>query len=366
MWYNTKRSLRCKVVSNKAENCSAKNSSESSSQPARTLRKKPIGLFAESQPALYISIEPTTSMNSQASTSRHVSFDENNNERSKRQLSISSVENIQNNRKTAKNSSFGEQSSSLEDFTVEQLIEFSKTNSYPKKEFLISNTIRKFTVILHFFDSTRIFSNKPEDKLEFTCKICTKSYLAKLGETTNLNKHLNKHSELNEWMKSYDVFNNGSKKAKITDEDFKIIEFIISSNTSLSQLKNPKFHNLIGSNVPCYEKFRDNFLPSVMDKLREAITKKLNNANTVCLLVDLWSSKNGSDFIALIGLLGSKAFEREIVVLDMVKMNDSHTSENIKLAIENIINGYEFENSKITCKWHFYNYLSEIVFFNEL
>jgi hypothetical protein len=258
---------------------------------------------------------------------------------------------VANTRKSAKNSNTNESDRNFEDFSVNQLIEFSKTNVFPKKEFAISNTIRKFTVVLHFFDSVRIFENKPEEKLEFSCKICSKSYSAKLGETTNLNKHLSKHTELNGWMKSYDSFNNGSKKAKITEQDLKIIEFVISSNTSLSQLKNPTFHNLSSIKLPCYERFRDTFLPQIMEKMKQAITEKLNKASFVCLIVDLWSSRNGSDFLALVGLLGLKCLDREIIVLDMLRMNDSHTSENIKLTIENIINSYSFDKRKITCKF---------------
>jgi hypothetical protein len=87
-----------------------------------------------------------------------------------------------------------------------------------------------------------------------------------------------------------------------------------------------------------------------MEKLKEAITEKLNRASFVCLIVDLWSSKNGSDFIALVGLLGSKCLDREIVVLDMLRMESSHTAENIKLSIETIINSYSFDKNKITCK----------------
>jgi len=355
--------LKCKVVSIKEnpietnKSLFAKNSEESldalesRSQPSNRSIKKPTSLFANSQPVSNDSVLPSTSIGLQSSISiKHVSFDETTSSKSKRALSIGSSESVASSRKSVKNSNSKESDRNFEDFLINQLIELSKNKEFPKKEFSISNSIRKFTVVLHFIDSVRVFEKKPEEKLEFVCKICSKSYQAKLGETTNLNKHLSKHTELEEWMKSYDSFNNGCKKTKITEDDLKIIEFVISSNTSLSQLKNPTFHNLSSIKLPCYERFRDSFLPQIMEKLKEAIKEKLNKASFVCLIVDLWSSKIGSDFIALVGLLGSKCIEREIVVLDMIRMNDSHTAENIKLAIENIINSYSFDRRKITCK----------------
>ena len=54
------------------------------------------------------------------------------------------------------------------------------------------------------------------------------------------------------------------------------------------------------------------------------------------------------DFIGLAVCVINNFFERKILILDITKMpGNSHNAENIKEAIEAMINKFEFDKSKI-------------------
>lgn len=71
----------------------------------------------------------------------------------------------------------------------------------------------------------------------------------------------------------------------------------------------------------------------------------------VTLIIDLWTNKSGSDFIAIGASLMYNKFSREIIVLNMKRMTKSHTAEAIKESVEEIINDFDFDKSKINCKF---------------
>lgn len=56
-----------------------------------------------------------------------------------------------------------------------------------------------------------------------------------------------------------------------------------------------------------------------------------------------------SDFLALAASCSNSSFEKEIIVIGMMKMPipGNHTAENIKICIEKIIGEYKFDKSKI-------------------
>ena len=144
----------------------------------------------------------------------------------------------------------------------------------------------------------------------------------KFGSLTNLNKHLKTESEhpmTQNWYKKYLEFTNqGSKSPIIDNKTYKLIRFIISTNTSLSQLKNPEFLEIIDSNkikMPANFSFRNTFLPQVMRKLVSAIESKLQNADTICLITDIWTNKSMTDYIALGCVTTNSFFERGNMLL---------------------------------------------------
>ena len=80
-------------------------------------------------------------------------------------------------------------------------------------------------------------------------------------------------------------------------------------------------------------------MPDIYKKLRFKLKEKLEDAEDICLMSDIWTAKQNSDFIALVGALMNENLKREILVIDMSRMpGNSHNAENIKLAIETMVN----------------------------
>ena len=86
-----------------------------------------------------------------------------------------------------------------------------------------------------------------------------------------------------------------------------------------------------------------------MKKLSDAIEIKLQKAESICLIVDIWC-KNSRDFISLAASVINKNNERSILTIDMQRMQSNHTAENVKKAIEEMINNKNFDKTKISGK----------------
>jgi hypothetical protein len=169
--------------------------------------------------------------------------------------------------------------SSSNELTIDKIIKLAKKNQFPKKLITIANEEHYYTATLIFFEFVDKYTKIPEENVEFKCKICNNTFHAVIGKTRNLNKHLKTYENFDEWHQKYS-----------------------SSNKQL-------------------------------------IEKRLKQASTVCLLTDLWSNTQTTDFIGLCGVLTSHPFEREILVIDMMRMpGKRHTAENIKFAIERMVN----------------------------
>jgi hypothetical protein len=85
--------------------------------------------------------------------------------------------------------------------------------------------------------------------------------------------------------------------------------------------------------------FDETILPEVYRKLKNKLKEKINNAEDICLITDIWTAKQNSDFIGLVTALMNENFTREVFVANMMRMpGNSHTAEYIKEAIETMVN----------------------------
>ena len=50
-------------------------------------------------------------------------------------------------------------------YTIDQMIEFSRSNKYPKKKFMFGNKTKSYNAILNFFDCEIRFYEKPSIKI---------------------------------------------------------------------------------------------------------------------------------------------------------------------------------------------------------
>ena len=88
----------------------------------------------------------------------------------------------------------------------------------------------------------------------------------------------------------------------------------------------------------------------MIKQVKKVITEKLNKATVVNLIVDIWSNSQMTDFMGLAAMLLNDNFEKECFVIGLERMPRSHNAENIKATIENIVNKYEFDKTKISGK----------------
>jgi hypothetical protein len=116
-----------------------------------------------------------------------------------------------------------------------------------------------------------------------------------------------------------------------------LVKYFVSSNSSHSSLENIYLRKLLNKIVGT-KSFDDKILPEIYEKLRTKIKEKLEKAEDVCLMSDIWTNMQNSDFIAIVMGLMNANFKREVLVADMMRVpGDSHTAENIKIAIETMV-----------------------------
>jgi len=85
-----------------------------------------------------------------------------------------------------------------------------------------------------------------------------------------------------------------------------------------------------------------------MTKLKEAIESKLKASDSIILITDGWTGQfSNIEYFALCAQTITNSWETELLVIGMVELLDGHSAEEIKIAIEKMINEYDFDKRKI-------------------
>ncbi len=204
----------------------------------------------------------------------------------------------------------------LKDFT-----KLADQKKFPKKEFMIKNKIKNFTPMLHFFKTIRVFIKHPEvnERLNYECKICNENFVSPFTDKSDLYKHLNRHDDYKKWNEKY-CYSKGNRSGPVIDDSMLLlIKYFVTSNASHSSLEN-QYLRILLNKVVGTKSFDDNILPEIYKKLRLKLKYKLDNAEDICLMSDIWTAKQNSDFIALVTALMNENFKREVLVIDMMRM----------------------------------------------
>ncbi len=192
-----------------------------------------------------------------------------------------------------------------------------------------------------------------EVNLLWRCKLCPEDkelLKAPFQYLSNLKSHLNIHSSLKDWLSRYQRFKNKGVEKLLSDEHLTFIKFFIASNISALELNNVHLQKLCANylKIPSEYVLTTNLLPMLMEKLCKIIEEKLENALVITLIVDIWTNKIGADYIAVAASTLDSCWVHEVFTVGMMLMPGPHNAENIKIAIEVIINKYEkFDKSKI-------------------
>ena len=127
-----------------------------------------------------------------------------------------------------------------------------------------------------------------------------------------------------------------------------LIKGIISANIALSQLENETFARCLKMELTSVRTFRYDRLPRAYELMKDFIYKKLDEDLTISFITDefyFWTNRIIADFLALAAILVNKFFQHEFLVIGMRSMSGSHTAENIKIVLEEIINSYSFNKN---------------------
>ena len=111
-----------------------------------------------------------------------------------------------------------------------------------------------------------------------------------------------------------------------------LVKYFISSNSSLTELKNPYLISLLkqaGIKIPCDKTFKITILPEVVKLVMDAINKKLDQSLIISLIVDMWSDPQMTSFMGLACMITTNESARECFVLGLEEMHDSPTAENV-------------------------------------
>ncbi len=145
----------------------------------------------------------------------------------------------------------------------------------------------------------------------------------------------------------------GTTSMIISDSILKLVKYVISSNSPITELKNKGFLDILDKEIKnlhmSYGVFRNKILPEVVVKLERLLTSKLNKASQICLITDIWTNRSNADFIAIGAVLVSSDLSKELHIIGLDRMKGEHNSENIQASVEEIVNRFEFDKIVGVC-----------------
>lgn len=156
---------------------------------------------------------------------------------------------------------------------------------------------------------------------------------------------------IKEWLNSYRVYrgNNNCDEFGLTEDVLELVKYFITSNNSMIELENNYLQHICNKvlKLPTVHSFQNNILPKVMSLLHQIIEKKLQKAVFVSTTTDIWTNKQMFDFIAVSANTVSQDAAISSIVIGMIPMPGRHDADNIKIAVEEIINRFDFDKSKL-------------------
>lgn len=122
------------------------------------------------------------------------------------------------------------------------------------------------------------------------------------------------------WISAYDSMNAAMNKTLIDSETMKIVKYFIASNTAAKEFDSAFFRDLFSDfkiKIPCSTTFSEVILKSVFDKLNACNNIKLEEAESICLISDIWTNKQMKDFMGLAANIISLNFVKEAIFIGM-------------------------------------------------
>jgi hypothetical protein len=216
-----------------------------------------------------------------------------------------------------------------------------------------------YTSYLNFTNANVPDGWNVEKAIDFYCIFCDAKRSMKLGQTNNImvhfkEAHKNKTSEKNQalldnFSKWLDAFEENTvapvNKSYIDQETMRIVNYFISCDSAIVDFDKEAFRILLSDYkrpITNSKTFKTVILEEVFMKFRKEIDFLLSTALSICIISDIWTSKNMLDFMGLAVNVIFRDFTKKTFVIGLDLMPGSHNAENIKQAIERITNFYSF------------------------
>ena len=126
-----------------------------------------------------------------------------------------------------------------------------------------------------------------------------------------------------------------------------LVKYFLTSNSAVKELENPFLRKLLNFSLPCPYTFTRRIIPKVKNSLILGLMDHLKRSQFICLIIDLRSNKSNEQFLAVAASMISNNFQKSIRVIGMIPTNGSSNAETIKACIEEIVNQFEFDKTKL-------------------
>lgn len=257
---------------------------------------------------------------------------------------------------------------------TEKIINNANLGIFEEVIVTIETEQKHYSPILNWFTFNKNFAEHPRsNKVDFKCIICHPSVtivstpLGKLymlfflflfflfkfqniGKPGNLQQHISIHEEGRNWISSFKKYKQSKTNnyRKLDSQSIALVKFFIESNIAMNALSNKHLRSILTVKLkPSRYSFKNVFIPEMMSHLNNALSQKLRNASYIHLITDIWTNINTIDFLGLAVVCVFNDMKKEIFTIGLTPMEGSHCAENVKKAIETIINKLEFNKAKI-------------------
>ena len=106
-------------------------------------------------------------------------------------------------------------------------------------------------------------------------------------------------------------------------------------------------------NIPSPAKLREKLIPRLLEESEKALKAKLDQAKSITVMLDLWSSKAMDGYLGLSCKGVTKEFEPFHGFLDIPKLAGSHTGKAICEVYKRVVKEYNLHNKVYLKFWTF-------------
>ena len=233
---------------------------------------------------------------------------------------------------------------------IESLRDLADKNIFHKVEVTIGKEVKEYTSIFNWFNFDKVFKQQVPKKINFKCIVCGKSIIGDLGKPGNQYKHIKTHLDVKEWSRLYELSKEEIKskpRKQINKKQLSLVKFFLTSNIAMEALENKHLRDALDVKLSKYS-FKNVILPNMIVFLKNVISNKLIEAKFITLITDIWTNASVSDYLALGARIINPSFNQETLIIGMIKMPGAHNAENVKIAIESIVNKIKFNKAKIS------------------